>query len=691
MPGRAASTPTFTLADGTVLTWTGTPCKSSATPSVAPSSCAWPTAPTSSSRVAPGSADAIASASVAGLRRRLGSAGRAAPPRPQPFLNPVPGWQRRAKQRSRAHYASAGSSSGTGCPRSVTLVSATACAPRPALTPARTSAPLPIGRPMYQMDAAAHRPQPVHRPAPAACCCARSTRRVRPARPDLRHRRHPELGGHRSRRHRVHRPAQRHAVRPARPGRRRQPARRALELPSARRLVVARHAGHRPRRHRLRRLQHQQRPPDAQGTLYALRAPTQRHRATSSCGRPTSAQAVRRRRRRSAPTARSTPWAARAACRRSRPTATSSGRPRPAPTLKSSPALGRDGTVYVSSMNGKLYADRAADRRSGRHGHGALDVPLRRVPRQAARPWSATRRRPAPTASAAAPRPRSGPTARSTSAPTTATSTRSRPMASSSGCSRPNARSPASGRPPRSAPTTATLYFGANKGGMYALNRQMDGSLNWQYPIVGSVYSSPALDATGTLYTGSTVGHVFAIDGADRPQDLRLRRPRPDLDRARHPPRRLPADRRSPRPSHAAGRVLMPPSQRRRSRAQGYVEFGLGLAVVALIAMIGLDQMRGAVYSTSPGNRCVERAQPPAPAVTAGPGAGDPSRIGRRFACQPSQIMTLPGYDRSVIDSNEFVKCTINVLETDDSAGHPGVSPAVSSNAGDLGDERYKR
>jgi large repetitive protein len=60
---------------------------------------------------------------------------------------------------------------------------------------------------------------------------------------------------------------------------------------------------------------------------------------------------------------------------------------------------------------------------------------------------------------------------------------------------------------------SSTLYFGANKGGIYALNRQ-DGTLKWQYRIVGSVYSSPALDATGTLYTGSTVGHVFAFEAS---------------------------------------------------------------------------------------------------------------------------------------------------------------------------------
>jgi outer membrane protein assembly factor BamB len=35
--------------------------------------------------------------------------------------------------------------------------------------------------------------------------------------------------------------------------------------------------------------------------------------------------------------------------------------------------------------------------------------------------------------------------------------------------------------------------------------------LNWQFNIIGSVYGSPALDTGGTLYTGSTVGHVFSV------------------------------------------------------------------------------------------------------------------------------------------------------------------------------------
>ncbi|HEX8967294.1 MAG TPA: PQQ-binding-like beta-propeller repeat protein, partial [Chloroflexota bacterium] len=59
----------------------------------------------------------------------------------------------------------------------------------------------------------------------------------------------------------------------------------------------------------------------------------------------------------------------------------------------------------------------------------------------------------------------------------------------------------------------ATLYFGANRGGIYAISRQ-DGSLRWQHPIEGSVYSSVAVDGGGTVYSASTLGHVLALDGA---------------------------------------------------------------------------------------------------------------------------------------------------------------------------------
>jgi len=55
-----------------------------------------------------------------------------------------------------------------------------------------------------------------------------------------------------------------------------------------------------------------------------------------------------------------------------------------------------------------------------------------------------------------------------------------------------------------------TIFFTANKGGVYALDRET-GKPRWQFGVYGSVYSSPTLDSQGTLYTGSTIGHVFAL------------------------------------------------------------------------------------------------------------------------------------------------------------------------------------
>jgi len=55
-----------------------------------------------------------------------------------------------------------------------------------------------------------------------------------------------------------------------------------------------------------------------------------------------------------------------------------------------------------------------------------------------------------------------------------------------------------------------TLYFGANKGGIYAVDCE-SGTLRWQFDVYGSVYSSPTLDSQGVLYTGSSIGHVYAL------------------------------------------------------------------------------------------------------------------------------------------------------------------------------------
>jgi outer membrane protein assembly factor BamB len=57
-----------------------------------------------------------------------------------------------------------------------------------------------------------------------------------------------------------------------------------------------------------------------------------------------------------------------------------------------------------------------------------------------------------------------------------------------------------------------TIYFGANKGGVYAVSTT-DGKKLWQNTLFGgSVYASPTLDRNGTLYVGTTSGHVFALD-----------------------------------------------------------------------------------------------------------------------------------------------------------------------------------
>jgi outer membrane protein assembly factor BamB len=62
-----------------------------------------------------------------------------------------------------------------------------------------------------------------------------------------------------------------------------------------------------------------------------------------------------------------------------------------------------------------------------------------------------------------------------------------------------------------------TLYFGANKGGIYALDRA-SGQLKWQFNIYGSIFASTLLDRNGTLYVSSTVGHLFALDSANGQQ-----------------------------------------------------------------------------------------------------------------------------------------------------------------------------
>jgi outer membrane protein assembly factor BamB len=175
------------------------------------------------------------------------------------------------------------------------------------------------------------------------------------------------------------------------------------------------------------------------------------------------------------------------------------------PTLKSSPALGPDGTVYVSSMNGKLYAV-------------APGGAIRWTFRFAEFPGVG-----APVIGHSPPAGADG--IGSGASPTIAPDGTIYVGANNSNfyALAPDghllwvfeAEREIAGIWSTAALSAdaSTLYFGANKGGIYAVNRE-DGSLRWQHPILGSIYSSPALDSAGRLYTGSTAGHLIELDAA---------------------------------------------------------------------------------------------------------------------------------------------------------------------------------
>jgi outer membrane protein assembly factor BamB len=181
------------------------------------------------------------------------------------------------------------------------------------------------------------------------------------------------------------------------------------------------------------------------------------------------------------------------------------------PTLKASPAVAPDGTVYVSSMNGKLYAVAPPS-------DGGSRATVRWIFRFAEFPGKAR-----PVVSHTPPAGADG--IGSGASPTIGPDGTIYIGANNSSfyAISPDgqldwqfeAEHEIAGIWSTAALSAdnSTLYFGANKGGIYAVDR-IDGALRWQYSIVGSIYSSPALDATDTLYTGSTVGHVLAIDGA---------------------------------------------------------------------------------------------------------------------------------------------------------------------------------
>ena len=151
----------------------------------------------------------------------------------------------------------------------------------------------------------------------------------------------------------------------------------------------------------------------------------------------------------------------------------------------SSPAVGSDGTIYVGSMDGALYAISTAD--------GSVD-------------WSYQTGGPV----------RSSPAIGSDGTIYVGSHDSNLHAINSNGTEKwvtavadteVILSSPAVGSDGR-------IYIGSGDYLVYALN-EVDGEIVWTYPASGPVSSSPAIGSDGIIYVGSHDGHLYAINSSD--------------------------------------------------------------------------------------------------------------------------------------------------------------------------------
>jgi hypothetical protein len=101
----------------------------------------------------------------------------------------------------------------------------------------------------------------------------------------------------------------------------------------------------------------------------------------------------------------------------------------------------------------------------------------------------------------------------------------------------------------------------------------------------------------------------------------------------------------------------------RRSRAQGYVEFGLVIAVVALMAMVGAEQLRGAVYMYFTGTGMSDSLDP----TMSIPSTGLPSNItATDILCNG-----LPSTGGTADTNFKYYDCVARVRDTGDPNWRP--------------------